>query len=327
MKLSTSTKNQETQKNSDPILEVIFSKNGSAKEKYESVGFFYNKILQIFRIKPTLDAFHLSQLKKEDKTLVLTFGTGGFLLEKIITTVKPIHRVHGIDFSKKMHAITNQRLSRLNIQDKVELKLENVLNMPYDSESFDVIFAIHILDIMKIDDIPCLLLQIRRVLKPNGSIWVGGTYHNIYLVGYLICYELGLEILNEILWHKLDATPNMSCTRFVADHENFIWARKGDKHTFNYEIMKDLNHGKQMRSVWPSGKTLGGKKVHPTQKPEWLIERIVLATSKENDVVFDPFMGSGTTAVICKKLNRRFIGCEINPEYVEIANKRLSSIF
>ena len=171
------------------------------------------------------------------------------------------------------------------------------------------------------------LKECKRVLKPNGSIWVGGTYHNIYLVGYLICYELGLEILNEILWHKLDATPNMSCTRFVADHENFIWARKGDKHTFNYEIMKDLNHGKQMRSVWPSGKTLGGKKVHPTQKPEWLIERIVLATSKENDVVFDPFMGSGTTAVICKKLNRRFIGCEINPEYVEIANKRLSSIF
>jgi len=169
------------------------------------------------------------------------------------------------------------------------------------------------------------LKECYRILKTRGSIWVAGTYHNIYLMGYLMD-KLGFTILNEILWHKTDATPNLSCTRFVADHENFLWARKGNKNTFNYSLMKEMNGGKQMRSIWARGKTSGGKKVHPTQKPEWLLERIVIATSKEGEIVFDPFMGSGTTAVVAKKLNRLYLGCEINPEYVELANKRLHSM-
>ncbi|MBN1280168.1 MAG: site-specific DNA-methyltransferase [Candidatus Thermoplasmatota archaeon] len=164
-----------------------------------------------------------------------------------------------------------------------------------------------------------------RILKTTGSLWVAGTYHNIYLMGYLI-NTTGFTILNEILWQKTDATPNISCTRFVADHENFIWARKGTKHTFNYETMKKANNGKQMRSIWPKGKTSGGKKIHPTQKPEWLLERILLACSNEGDLVFDPFMGSGTTAVVAKKLNRIFVGCDIDPAYVKAANKRLQMI-
>lgn len=170
------------------------------------------------------------------------------------------------------------------------------------------------------------LKECKRILKNCGSFWVAGTYHNIYLVGYLMQHKLDLEILNEILWHKLDATPNMSCTRFVADHENFIWARKGESNTFNYELMKKMNGGTQMRSIWPRGKTAGGKKVHPTQKPEWLLKRIVLATSNEGDVVMDPFMGSGTTALVCKKFNRHFVGCDIKKEYVELAQERLSSL-
>jgi DNA modification methylase len=161
-----------------------------------------------------------------------------------------------------------------------------------------------------------------RVLKEGGSIWVAGTYHNIYLMGYLI-QKTGFTPLNEILWHKTDATPNISCTRFVADHENFLWARKGKKHTFNYELMKRLNMDKQMRSIWPKGKTAGGKRIHPTQKPEWLLERIILASSKEGEVVFDPFMGSGTTAVVSRRLKRRFLGCEIDKNYLQIANERL----
>jgi len=164
-----------------------------------------------------------------------------------------------------------------------------------------------------------------RILKNTGSIWIAGTYHNIYLMGYFL-NKSGFTILNEILWHKTDATPNISCTRFVADHENFLWARKGNKHTFNYDNMKNLNGGTQMRSIWPKGKTTGGKKIHPTQKPEWLLERILLSTSNEGEIVFDPFMGSGTTAFVSKKLNRVYLGCEINPKYIEISNKRIESI-
>lgn len=164
-----------------------------------------------------------------------------------------------------------------------------------------------------------------RILKENGSIWVAGTYHSIYLVGSIL-QKTGFEVLNEILWHKSDATPNISRTRFVADHENFIWARKGKKHTFNYEKMKAQNNGKQMRSIWTRGKTAGGKKVHPTQKPEWLLERIILATSKEGELVFDPFIGSGTTAVVAKKLGRNFLGTELDKKYYNISLERLKNV-
>jgi len=161
-----------------------------------------------------------------------------------------------------------------------------------------------------------------RILKKTGGIWVAGTYHNIYLTGYLM-QKVGFEILNEILWHKTDATPNLSCTRFVADHENFVWARKDKGNVFNYKQMKNINNNRQMRSIWPKGKTTGGKKVHPTQKPEWLLERIILATSKPGNIVFDPFMGSGTTAVVAKRLNRSFLGTEIDPDYYKLSLKRL----
>jgi SOS regulatory protein LexA len=161
-----------------------------------------------------------------------------------------------------------------------------------------------------------------RILKKTGSIWVAGTYHSIYITGYLM-EKVGFEILNEVLWHKTDATPNLSCTRFVADHENFIWARKNKGNTFNYKQMKSINNNKQMRSIWAKGKTTGGKKIHPTQKPEWLLERILLATSKPGNIVFDPFMGSGTTAVVAKKLNRSFLGTEIDPNYYKMSLERL----
>ena len=164
-----------------------------------------------------------------------------------------------------------------------------------------------------------------RVLKTNGSIWISGTYHNIYIVGFIL-QKIEFEILNEILWHKTDATPNISCTRFVADHENFIWARKGKHHTFNYELMKEINKGRQMRCIWPRGKTCGGKKIHPTQKPEWLLERVILACSNKNDIVLDPFIGSGTTAVVSKKLDRYYIGSEINYKYFCLAKKRIKNI-
>ncbi|PJC82714.1 hypothetical protein CO006_02180 [Candidatus Roizmanbacteria bacterium CG_4_8_14_3_um_filter_35_14] len=164
-----------------------------------------------------------------------------------------------------------------------------------------------------------------RILKNGSTIWVAGTYHSIYLVGYIM-NKIGFETLNEVLWHKSDATPNISCTRFVADHENFIWARKGKRHLFNYKTMKSINGGKQMRSIWTRGKTAGGKKIHPTQKPEWLLERIILASSKPRDLIFDPFMGSGTTAVVAKRLNRCFFGTEIDKDYFEKSLERLRKV-
>ncbi|OHA47523.1 MAG: hypothetical protein A2541_01950 [Candidatus Taylorbacteria bacterium RIFOXYD2_FULL_36_9] len=163
-----------------------------------------------------------------------------------------------------------------------------------------------------------------RILKPTGSIWVAGSYHNIYLTGYLLD-KIGFEILNEILWHKTDATPNLSCTRFVADHENFLWARKDKKNVFNYTEMKKMNGGKQMRSIWPKGKTAGGKRIHPTQKPEWLLERVILSTSKKNGVVLDPFLGSGTTAVVAKKHGRHYLGTELDKNYFKLALERIKN--
>ncbi len=166
------------------------------------------------------------------------------------------------------------------------------------------------------------LTECFRILKKNGSIWVAGSYHNIYLTGYLM-KKLGFEILNEILWHKSDATPNLSCTRFVADHENFIWARKGKGNVFNYDIMKKLNGGKQMRSIWTRGKTAGGKRIHPTQKPEWLLDRVITATSNSDSIVFDPFLGSGTTAVVAKKNGRKYLGAELDKDYFKLAETRI----
>lgn len=167
------------------------------------------------------------------------------------------------------------------------------------------------------------LSECYRILKKNGSIWVAGTYHNIYIVGYLM-KKIRFDILNEVLWHKSDATPNLSCTRFVADHENFIWARKGKGNIFNYKEMKIMNGGKQMRSIWTKGKTTGGKKIHPTQKPEWLLERVILSTSNPDSIVFDPFIGSGTTAVVAKKLNRSYLGTELDREYYNKSIKRIN---
>lgn len=168
------------------------------------------------------------------------------------------------------------------------------------------------------------LTECFRVLKKNGSIWVAGTYHNIYLTGYLM-KKAGFELLNEVLWHKSDATPNLSCTRFVADHENFIWARKGKGNIFNYDLMKEMNGGKQMRSLWTKGKTTGGKKIHPTQKPEWLLERVIHATSIEGSIVLDPFIGSGTTAVIAKKFKRHFLGSELDHDFFKKAVQRINN--
>lgn len=175
------------------------------------------------------------------------------------------------------------------------------------------------------------LLECKRVLKKTGTIWVIGSYHNIFRIGYIM-QNLGYWILNDIIWIKSNPMPNFKGTRFNNAHETLIWATKeeGGKYTFNYKSMKSFNDDKQMRSDWYipicNGNErikVNGKKAHSTQKPEALLYRILLSSSKPNDIVLDPFMGSGTTGAMAKKLGRNYIGIEKDAFYIGIANERI----
>ncbi len=179
----------------------------------------------------------------------------------------------------------------------------------------------------------------KRILKPTGSIWISGTYHSIYQCGYLL-QKMDYHILNDIVWYKPNAAPNLSCTVFAASHENLIWARKDKKsrHIFNYELMKKgsypndklKNENKQMRSVWaintprPDEKKYGK---HPTQKPVDLLLRIILASTNDGDIIFDPFNGSGTTGIASKKIgNRKYIGIEIDKKHLDVTIQRYKDV-
>lgn len=175
----------------------------------------------------------------------------------------------------------------------------------------------------------------RRVLKDNGTIWISGTMHNIYQVGYAL-QKLKFKLLNEISWFKPNAPPNLSCKYFAHAHETVLWARKNEKipHIFNYEVMREWNDaitpkGKQMRSIWnipltPMSEKTHGK--HPTQKPIELLKRIIASSTKENAVILDPFNGSGTTGVVATMLNRQFIGIDKEEEFLKTTIKRINSL-
>lgn len=177
------------------------------------------------------------------------------------------------------------------------------------------------------------LAEARRVLKPNGTIWVIGSYHNIFKVGSAI-QDLGFWILNDIIWRKANPMPNFKGTRFTNAHETLIWASMGEKskYTFNYRSMKTLNDELQMRSDWEFPICGGqerlkknGTKVHPTQKPEALLYRVMLACTKPGDVILDPFFGTGTTGAVAKRLRRHWIGIEREGTYVEAAQERIAA--
>jgi modification methylase len=178
------------------------------------------------------------------------------------------------------------------------------------------------------------LSECKRVLKKNGAIWVIGSYHNIFRVGYTI-QNLGFWILNDVIWNKNNPMPNFRGTRFTNAHETLIWASKSEKskYTFNYQSLKCLNDDLQMRSNWNLPICSGterlkknGKKIHSTQKPEALLHRILLATTNKNDLVLDPFLGSGTTAAVAKKLGRRYYGIEKEKTYFKAVEQRLKDI-
>jgi site-specific DNA-methyltransferase (adenine-specific) len=177
----------------------------------------------------------------------------------------------------------------------------------------------------------------RRALKPEGTIWISGTYHSIYQCGYLL-QKNNFHILNDIAWFKPNAAPNLSCRFFTASHETLIWAKKdaGARHVFNYEAMKNgafpedklKKENTQMRSVWSIPAPKNHEKKfgrHPTQKPLALLERIISSSTNDDDIVLDPFCGSGTTGVACKNIGKRyFIGIEIDRTYFDIAKNRIS---
>ncbi len=181
----------------------------------------------------------------------------------------------------------------------------------------------------------------REVLKDNGTIWISATLHSVYAIGVALEME-GFSIINNVIWQKTNPSPNLACRCFTHSTETIIWARKQltpkkkGNHTFNYDIMKEENNNKQMKDVWqfeeiepefyissvtPKSEKKEGK--HPTQKPIGLLERIIKASTKEGDLVLDPFNGSGTTGIVCSMLNRKYIGIEIEKEYLELTCKRL----
>lgn len=175
----------------------------------------------------------------------------------------------------------------------------------------------------------------QRVLKDTGTIWVIGTYHNIFRIGKIM-QDLGFWFLNDIIWVKTNPMPNFRGTRFTNAHETLIWAAKSKEqsgYTFNYQAMKMLNEEKQMRSDWVlpicSGKErlrLNDKKAHSTQKPEALLARVILSSSKIGDLILDPFFGTGTTGAVAKKLGRNWLGIEREEEYALIAQDRIAKI-
>jgi len=180
------------------------------------------------------------------------------------------------------------------------------------------------------------LLAARRVLKPNGTIWVIGSYHNIFRVGSIM-QDLGFWILNDIVWRKTNPMPNFRGRRFQNAHETMIWASRDPKakgYTFNYEAMKAANDDVQMRSDWLFPICTGaerlkddqGDKLHPTQKPEALLARIMLSSTKPGDVVLDPFFGSGTTGAVAKRLGRNFVGIDREQTYIDAASERIASV-
>ncbi|MDE2488146.1 MAG: site-specific DNA-methyltransferase [Alphaproteobacteria bacterium] len=180
------------------------------------------------------------------------------------------------------------------------------------------------------------LRECHRVLKPDGAIWVIGSYHNIFRVGSAL-QDLGFWILNDIVWRKSNPMPNFKGTRFTNAHETLIWAAKGRgarRYTFNYDAMKMANDELQMRSDWTIPLCTGeerlkdatGAKAHPTQKPEALLHRVILASTKPGDVILDPFFGTGTTGAAARRLGRRYIGIERESEYVKLAQARIAQV-
>lgn len=218
-----------------------------------------------------------------------------------------------------------------NLQLKRELWRPNLTKVDAVDDEWDQFSSFEQYDIFT----ESWLKACRRVLKDTGAIWVIGTYHNIYRVGKILM-DLGYWILNDIVWIKTNPMPNFRGVRFTNAQETLIWAKKSEdqkRYTFNHHAMKEYNEGKQMRSDWTWPLCTGaerimvnGEKAHTTQKPEGILERVIVATSLPGDIILDPFFGTGTTGAVAKRLGRHWIGIERDPAYAEVARTRISKV-
>ncbi len=248
----------------------------------------------------------------------------------------PEGRVHLGDCVEIMDGLAEASVDMVFADPPYNLQLDGELTRPNQSRVDGVDSAWDRFDGFKdYDDFTkSWLSAAKRVLKPGGTLWVIGSYHNIFRVGSIL-QDLGFWILNDVIWLKTNPMPNFRGRRFTNAHETLIWCAPGkaSKYRFNYQAMKNLNEELQMRSDWtlpictgPERLKKNGKKAHPTQKPESLLHRVVLASTEVGDVVLDPFFGTGTTGAVAKKLGRRFIGIEREKDYAKIAEKRLAAV-
>jgi len=260
---------------------------------------------------------------------VRTAGAGA----REVATALPLGQILDGDCIEAMRSLPSASVDLVFADPPYNLQLGGDLNRP-DGSHVDAVTN----DWDKFDSFATYdaftrawLAEARRVLKPTGSLWVIGSYHNIFRVGAIL-QDMGFWILNDIVWRKANPMPNFKGTRFTNAHETLIWASMGEKakYTFNYRTMKTLNDELQMRSDWVlpicSGQERlkkGGAKVHPTQKPESLLYRVMLATSNKGDVILDPFFGTGTTGAVARRLGREWIGCERESAYREAALERI----
>ena len=249
----------------------------------------------------------------------------------------PLNKIIKGDSIESMRSLPDDSIDVIFADPPYNLQLKNDLSRPDSSkvngvtEDWDRFKSFEEYDKFTKDWIS----EAQRILKPEGTIWVIGSYHNIFRVGNAM-QNLGFWILNDIIWHKSNPMPNFKGTRFTNAHETIIWASKNhnSKYNFNYHAMKSLNEGIQMRSDWYipicSGgeriKDSNGNKIHSTQKPEALLYRVLLSSSKKDDIILDPFFGTGTTGAVAKKLGRNFIGLEREDIYINAAKKRIKKI-
>ncbi len=249
----------------------------------------------------------------------------------------PLNRVLGGESVEQMKKIPSRSIDLVFADPPYNLQLQGELSRPDNSkvdavtDDWDKFSSFAHYDNFTRE----WLTEAKRVLKDDGAIWVIGSYHNIFRLGYIM-QDLGFWILNDVIWNKTNPMPNFRGRRYCNAHETLIWASKSEKskYTFNYDSMKAMNEDKQMRSDWTiplcTGsqriKNADGKKAHPTQKPEALLHRVILSSTKMGDVVLDPFFGTGTTGAVAKKLGRKYIGIEREKEYIAVARERLKNI-
>ncbi|MGE0676944.1 site-specific DNA-methyltransferase [Pseudolabrys sp.] len=248
------------------------------------------------------------------------------------------HRVVAGDCVAGMNALPAESVDLVFADPPYNLQLQGDLKRPDDShvdavtDHWDQFASFKVYDEFTRD----WLAACRRVLKPAGTLWVIGSYHNIFRVGTIL-QDMGFWILNDVIWRKTNPMPNFRGRRFTNAHETMIWAAREPNakgYTFNYEVLKAGNEDVQVRSDWTLPLCTGderlkgrdGKKLHPTQKPEALLARVILSSSRVDDLVLDPFCGTGTTGAVAKHLGRRFVGFEREEAYIKAAERRIADV-